>query len=690
MIKPWVTRRLWAFDKWLVVALLASLQLACSSGSENVLIYDPNSNINPLGPGRAVDSTNFIEGGGAEFGIDNWSYQGDISISQSAAQAHSGRYSLLVAGRTASWHGPRMNLPRDLPVGEDYLVTAWVRLAGNTPQSELNITVKRQVAGADQFRGIDSVVVPVGQWVMLAGTYTHEVAADDGGDFYVYLESPNSTASFYVDDLALRRSNLAINGGLEDGTTGWARFGEHPVIAQVSTPVRSGNHSLSVTGRRESWQGASFTFAPLDRGATYNFSCWVRLADTYSNNTVTLSLKLDDEGEPDEGQDAKYPDIATANANAQDWTQVTGSYTYQPEGVVTELLAYIQAGHANAAFFVDDCSVSLAAKPEVVVPDPSEPPAGSDWIINGDVEAGTEAWTGVSGSEAITQSSTHAHSGMYSLLVANRSASWHGVKMDLPTTLPRGDASYVASVWVRLAEGAEASEVTLSLKRRDGPDDEEDSEYINIATATATSDAWTRLRGIYLNDLPEAAVLEQFYLYIESANVTASYYVDDLTLRRNLALNGGVENASEGWQRWGSDGHPTIIATNEQARRGSYSLHVTDRGASWHGASFSVFQQPVIGGTYELSCWVRLESPAEDTVKLTVKQEYPDGACTDNLCYKAIGQVAATNTGWREVIGTYVHEPVAALGELLRITPYLEAEIAATNFYIDDCSVNAL
>lgn len=542
MNTTWVARRSLAMNKWLVLVLLASLQMACSRGSENILIYDGDSNSNSPGPSSPQtaphrdphDITNYIINGGVESELDpmdpmSWSRQGNaasIKISQSSAQARSGSYSLLVTGREQNWHGPRKDLPRGLPLGEDYLVTAWVRLAEDTPESTITATIKRQTGNTDQYLFVASAEVPVGKWVMLAGIYTHEVPADGGGDFYIYLESPNATASFYVDDLALRKINLAINGGVEEGTEGWARFGDQSVISQVSAPVRSGDYSLSVTERTASWQGASFSFAHLDADATYGFSCWVRLADDYANNSVILSIKLGDAAEQD-----KFFNLDAKPASSEEWVQVSGDYTHRPKGAVKELIAYIQAGSDTAEFLIDDCSVRFVSAPaEGVSGFLPLPPPPSEWIANGGVEDGVEPWGKVHEEISIGQSSAQARSGEYSLLVTNRSEGWHGPTMALPLTLSRGD-NYLASVWVRLAEGTERSVVKLSLKRGvDGKD-----EFFTLAEGDASGQDWIRLRGVYNHDLADDAELEEFFLYIESPNATADYYLDDLTFQPNKA-----------------------------------------------------------------------------------------------------------------------------------------------------------
>lgn len=361
-----------ALNKRLSLAVLAIVQLACSRG-ENVLIYNPSSSVDSRGPSVSQapprnhygDTTNYIINGGVESGLEPWGYQGNsVAISQFPLQARSGEFSLLVAGRTQNWHGPRMHLPQNLPVGEEFLLTVWVRLASDTPQSDLTATIKREVGGEEQYVHIDTVTVPVGQWVMLAGTYRHDAVPDFGSDFYIYIESPNVTASFYVDDLSMRKANLAINGGVEDGAEGWARFGENPVIGQTDALARRGDYSLSVTGRTENWQGASFSFAPLEKGATYRFSCWVQLADHYADNSVTLSIKLDDAAADD-----KFFNLDTQRASSPKWVQVAGNYTHEPEGAVQELTAFVQAGLATADYFIDDCSVRFVSAPAIVVAD---------------------------------------------------------------------------------------------------------------------------------------------------------------------------------------------------------------------------------------------------------------------------------------------------------------------------------
>lgn len=102
--------------------------------------------------------------------------------------------------------------------------------------------------------------------------------------------------------------------------------------------------------------------------------------------------------------------------------------------------------------------------------------------------------------------------------MTNRTATWNGPT--IPLNNFQAGRDYNLSVWVKLASGTDRA--ILSVKRTDGDGD----SFINVATAaSATSNAWTKLEGVYSHRV--AGNLDTLTAYVEGPAIGADYYVDD-------------------------------------------------------------------------------------------------------------------------------------------------------------------
>ena len=160
-------------------------------------------------------------------------------------------------------------------------------------------------------------------------------------------------------------SNILDNPGFEKGREGW--FSRTCAIKAVSLPVHSGNGSLKVTRRTQTWQGAKQSvFGRIVEGKTYKVSAWVKL-DNASNDFVAISLeKHDDSG-------INYINVAGATATDTVWVQLSGEFTLDVTGVLTVLDIYFEGPKPGVNFYVDDVQVygpkaetpkSIPARPE--------------------------------------------------------------------------------------------------------------------------------------------------------------------------------------------------------------------------------------------------------------------------------------------------------------------------------------
>ena len=147
----------------------------------------------------AEDSTVYIHDT-FESGTDSWGGRGAASAAVSSANAMEGSSSLAVTGRTSAWHGAIRPLGSEFAAGKTYSFSANV-MFDQGPASD-TFFLKLQYTAADGTPGYSEIAqgeTVKGAWVQLANTsYTIPAGASD---IQIYVETPDSTTSFYVDDV---------------------------------------------------------------------------------------------------------------------------------------------------------------------------------------------------------------------------------------------------------------------------------------------------------------------------------------------------------------------------------------------------------------------------------------------------------------------------------------------------------
>ena len=328
----------------LALGVLAPLGLVCapSAGAEPALVYET----------------------GFEDGPAGWFGRGTAEVAVSTAQARTGEHSLLTTGRTAAWHGPALDALGLVPAGS-YEVEAWVRLAEGTGGDLVTMSVARTPQGGDP--AFDSVAhqVPVTDsgWTRVGGTYEH---GTQNSRLELYLESPDPTQAYYVDDVRVvgeaappaegSRSDLRTD--FESGLQGWGPRGAASV-ALTTDDAHGGATSLLTTGRAEGWQGPTLDVTnALAVGGTVEVSLWVRLAPGEEPTALNASVQRD------RGTATGYDGVAGASGvvTADGWTQLRGTYTL---GTPVDRAQLYVEGAAGVDFLVDDVAVTGAQETPV-------------------------------------------------------------------------------------------------------------------------------------------------------------------------------------------------------------------------------------------------------------------------------------------------------------------------------------
>ncbi|HEU5080799.1 MAG TPA: endo-1,4-beta-xylanase [Opitutaceae bacterium] len=309
-----------------------------------------------------VVSNNFEDGT-----TQGWSPRGPVTLTASSDVAHGGTLSLKTTGRTAGWNGPSLDLRSHVAVNATYQVTGWVRLVAGFPASNLKFTLERTSNGTTSYSQVNAAVsVTDSAWVQLQGTFT--LPSDANTALNLYLESSDVTSAYYLDDFTITAltspkcpeplDQSGILTDFENGAAqGWVSRGS-AVLTNVTTAAEGGTHSLAVTGRTASWQGAGINaLCKLHKGFKYNISVWVRLLPGEAPSDLRVSLQSGLAGV------TTYSTVI-GNKTVTDaaWVNLSTQYTFAMD--VDQLQLYIESASGTSSFYIDEFAlVNVPIKP---------------------------------------------------------------------------------------------------------------------------------------------------------------------------------------------------------------------------------------------------------------------------------------------------------------------------------------
>ncbi|MFZ6031618.1 MAG: endo-1,4-beta-xylanase [Chloroflexota bacterium] len=313
----------------------------------------------------APNATVVLENGFEDGTTQGWVGRGAAMVAVTNTEAI-GTYSLLTTGRASGWHGPSRNVLDLLEPDVTYEISASVRLVAGQSAPNVKMTIQRTPTGGSQTWDpiASNTNVTDTQWVTLHGTYSF---TGEASELTLYLESDSATVEFYVDDVVIVELPPTWTYDFEDQTTqGWAPRGNISVTLQVTdTLAHDSDWSLLTTGRSSGWHGPSLDLLSLgimEPGATYNIDAYVRLVTGTATSRINTAIV-----QTVDGTDG-YPWIAS-DSSATDgvWIRLNGDYVC-PTGEITQLTLYVESSIANAAYYIDDITITRTAPP------PSEPP----------------------------------------------------------------------------------------------------------------------------------------------------------------------------------------------------------------------------------------------------------------------------------------------------------------------------
>lgn len=157
------------------------------------------------------------------------------------------------------------------------------------------------------------------------------------------------------------------NISFESGTDGFTGRGGSETLKSVS-----GGYSgkcLSVSGRKESWHGASLNLTDsVVRSAVYKVSAWVK-QDSGSDKELKVSCTLNANGKE------TYPEIGIVTAKSGEWTKFEATYAVPRS--FTSLSIYFESPEGSFDFYLDEMTMTQVSG-GIELADPEKLPSLKD------------------------------------------------------------------------------------------------------------------------------------------------------------------------------------------------------------------------------------------------------------------------------------------------------------------------
>lgn len=320
-----------------------------------------------------------------------------------------------VTGRSDTWNSLAQTIKDKVKNRTKYDFSCWVKLgdeytAESTVKAGLTIRSTGDNDGKDSYDGWDlsgnAITASKEEWRQIHGSFTANWTGNlEELQFKVADETCKN--SFFVDDLSITEhtgqanppagnpgqitppagnpgqvtppagnpsqttppadgTNILDNPSFAANTDGWfATTGDNSAKLEFVNDGKGHDMTggyVKVIGRSDTWNSLAQTIKDKVKNKTkYNFSCWVKLSDEYTaESTVKVGLTIqstgDSNGEP--VYDGWGISGNTVTASKDEWRQISGSFTANWTGDLTELQFKVADETCKNSFYVDELSVT--------------------------------------------------------------------------------------------------------------------------------------------------------------------------------------------------------------------------------------------------------------------------------------------------------------------------------------------
>ena len=276
-----------------------------------------------------------------------------------------------------------------------------------------------------------------------------------------------------------------------------------------------------------------------------------------------------------------------------------------------------------------------------------------------------------------------------SVLVSNRTASWHGPMLVLPPL--EGGRAYSASVWIKLLETEQPSAVKLEwMQVAEGA-----LTSVTLAEIQAEPLVWQKLEGEFISSGLAGSDINVLSVEVDKAEI--KYLMDDVIVTyaelsadmqaaaaaarpkvTNMIVNGDVELGLEPWIHQGG----VISRSSAYAHKGNYSLQIAGRKQEWNAP-----MMPVKGlqdeKHYRFSIFVRMDDGEPSTnVRLTMRR-----VTSGQTTFLTLGGGTASSAGWTEITGVF---SASNASQSENVSVYLEALHPTASYFVDTLTVEEI
>ncbi|MCR5122798.1 MAG: endo-1,4-beta-xylanase, partial [Ruminococcus sp.] len=138
---------------------------------------------------------------GFESGVDVFSGRGSAKIASSSSESFVGSHSLYVSNRESAWNGASMKLDSSVfKPGSEYSFSAIVKYTDGPETDKFHFTLQYDDStGTTNYTKIDTKTVVRDNWVQLANM--NYKLPSDASNMQIYVETDDSTTSFYLDEV---------------------------------------------------------------------------------------------------------------------------------------------------------------------------------------------------------------------------------------------------------------------------------------------------------------------------------------------------------------------------------------------------------------------------------------------------------------------------------------------------------
>lgn len=313
----------------------------------------------------------------------------------------------------------------------------------------------------------------------------------------IRAEGSDGVETREISSNILADKNTTFEGAEGDGIPYWW-YGSSADLSQ-SEDAQEGNFSMKVepTATGSYAGGASNVTDDLKKGTTYEYSYYAKL-DSEEVGQVSLVLNyMYGEGYDDTVQVLASTDADTYSFSADEWTRVTGTFTFEPneKKEFREIHLTFSAVDSQTAFLVDDFKVGIL--------DGGETATGENVLYDSQFSDESSAWyayaDGAEFSRGTNDEEEQEIIGEGYGYISGRTQNWECIGQDIADRV-KNNTDYKFSFYAKLSDEYGDQERTVQLcttkeDSNDGGEQQYDKLPVVGGSATVTAKEWTKIEG---------------------------------------------------------------------------------------------------------------------------------------------------------------------------------------------------